>query len=191
MVNKIFKIPTHSRQYTLRELSMLKTLSDNNYLNLKSFLNVGFHDWQQKGRHWWINVCEENNIDWKILEIFEPNVKNALDGGCPPDKIIHGDIMDTDKYPNVDCLFFWHGPEHIKKENFINKLPDIEKKVNKLIIFGMPLGKELQGAAYGNPHEIHVSEWYREDWEKLGYNVIEVHDRIPAHITTYKILKNE
>ena len=52
----------------------------------------------------------------------------------------------------------------------------------------MPLGDEPQGAAYGNPNEIHVSEWSSEEWEDLGYNVIEVHDRIPAHITTYKIL---
>jgi hypothetical protein len=74
-------------------------------------------------------------------------------------------------------------------EDFIKKLPEIEKKVNKLIIFGMPLGNEPQDAAYGNPYEVHVSEWNKRDWGELGYNVIEVNDRIPAHITTYKILK--
>jgi hypothetical protein len=64
MVNA-FIIPSHN--YTLRELSVTNVLKENKNLNLKSFLNVGFHDWQQDGRHWWIRICEENNIDWKIL----------------------------------------------------------------------------------------------------------------------------
>lgn len=189
MVKKEFNIPEHS--YTQRESSVIKILVDNSQLEINSFLNVGFHNWEQAGRHWWIRICEENNIDWKILEIFEPNVQNALDNGCPRDKIIHGDILEVDKYPDVDCLFFWHGPEHIKKEIFIENLKKIEKKVNKLVIFGMPLGHEPQDAAYGNPHEVHVSEWLTKEWNDLGYEVIEVHDRRPAHITAYKILTHE
>ena len=184
MVNNEFIIPTI--KYTQRETTIVNILKENQDLKLESFMNVGFHDWQQEGRHWWIKICEANNIDWKILEIYEPNVKNALDGGCPPEKIILGSIMDVDKYPNVDCMFFWHGPEHIKKQEYIDRLPEIEKKVNKLVIFGMPLGHEPQGAAYGNPHEVHVSDWYPKDWEELGYSVVEVHDRKPAHITVYK-----
>lgn len=188
MVDIGFIIPPNN--YTQREESVIKILKDNENLKIKSFLNVGFHNWEQAGRHWWIRICKENNIDWKILEIFEPNIQNAIDNGCPLNKIIHGDILDIDRYPNVDCLFFWHGPEHIKKNIFIENLKNIEKKVNKLIIFGMPLGYEEQDAAYGNPHEVHVSEWYSEDWKNLGYETIEVYDRKPAHITVYKILKH-
>lgn len=186
MVNiKTFIIPPNN--YTLRENTVINILREYSDLKIKSFLNVGFHDWQDQRRHWWIRICEENDIDWKILEIFKPNIENALKFGCPSNKIIHGDILDTKIYSDVDCLFFWHGPEHIKKDIFLEALPKIEKKANKLIIFGMPLGYEKQGVVYNNPNEEHVSAWEREDWENLGYSVVEVHDRIPAHITAYKI----
>lgn len=186
MVN-IFKIPPHN--YTERELSVVNILKDNQHLNLKSFLNVGFHSWEDIRVHWWIRICEENGIDWKILEIFKENVDDTIRKGCPPDKIILGDILNTEIYQNVDCLLFWHGPEHIDKQTFLQKLPDIEKKVSKLIIFGMPLGYEPQDVVYGNIHEVHVSEWQPDEWKKLGYDVSIVRDRTKyQHITVYKLL---
>ncbi len=183
----IFKIPPHN--YTERELSVVKILENNQHLQIKSFLNVGFHGWDDPRVHWWIHICEENNIDWKILEIFKGNVDNAIKKGCPANKIFLGDILNTEIYENVDCLLFWHGPEHIVKDNFIKALPGIEKKVNKLIIFGMPLGYEPQDIVYGNTHEIHVSEWQPNDWKNLGYDVVVVRDRKQyQHITLYKLL---
>jgi hypothetical protein len=186
MVNNLI-IPSHN--YTERELSVINILKNNSNINIKSLLNVGFHTWNN-GNHWWIKICEENNIDWEILEIFEYNVNDTISKGCPQEKIQLGNILDVNEYSNVDCLLFWHGPEHIEKNTFLNKLPEIEKKANKLIIFGMPLGHEEQGAAYGNPYEIHVSDWLSIDWKNLGYNVIEVHDRIPAHITVFKVINS-
>jgi len=185
MVN-ILKIPPHN--YTLREYSVIKILENNKHLMIKTFLNVGFRNWGDFRNHWWIRICDENNIKWKILEIFEENVKNVVSEGCSVDNIILGDILDGDAYDNVDCLLFWHGPEHITKQAFLDALPNIEKRVNKLIIFGMPLGYEPQDIIYNNEHEKHVSEWHADDWKNLGYNVNEVHDRIPAHITAYKIM---
>lgn len=175
-------IPEH--KYSIREKTVVDILKKAE--NIHSFINVGFHNWEDPRRHWWIKICETNNIDWNILEIFEHNVAEALKGGCPSNKIQLGDIMDLDNLKSTDCLLFWHGPEHINKELFKKIIPELEKKY-KLLIFGMPLGNEPQGEAYGNPHEIHVSDWYREDWEDIGYTVIEVHDtqKYP-HITVYK-----
>lgn len=186
MVN-IFKIPSH--KYTERELSVVKILENYKQLEINSFLNVGFHNWEDVRTHWWIRICDENNIDWKILEIFGGNVEDTIRKGCPENKIMLGDILDVDIYGNFDCLLFWHGPEHIDKEKFLKKLPEIEKKINKLIIFGMPLGYEPQDEVYGNVNEIHVSEWQPEDWKKLGYEVVIVKDRAQfQHITVYKLL---
>jgi len=190
MVN-IFKIPSHN--YTERELSVVKILENNQHLKIKSFLNVGFRNWNDLRNHWWIRICEENDIDWKILEIFKENVDDTIRKGCPANKIMLGDILDVNKYENVDCLLFWHGPEHIDKATFLNMVSKIENKVNKLIIFGMPLGYEPQDIVYGNKHEIHISEWYLDDWKNLGYEIVEVHDRIKyQHMTVFKVLyKNE
>lgn len=183
----VFKIPPHN--YTERELSVVKILENNQHLNIKSFLNVGFHSWEDQRVHWWIRICEENNIDWKILEIFKENVDDTIRKGCPESKIIYGDILNTDVYENIDCLLFWHGPEHIDKKKFLKTLPSIENRVNKLIIFGMPLGYEPQDVVYGNIHEVHVSEWQPNEWRELGYDVTVVKDRVEyQHITVHKII---
>ena len=181
------KIPPHP--YTVRECTVCQVLSELN-TDIKSLINVGFHDWQDPRRHWWIKICEANNIDWRIVEIFEPNVKDAIAKGCPPNKIFNTSIAD-DSLPQTDCLLFWHGPEHLLKEDFLELLPLLEAKY-KVLIFGMPLGEEPQGAAYGNPWEEHISAWNTKEWEDLGYNVMEIHDGQPyPHITTFKIQPSE
>jgi hypothetical protein len=187
---KMFTIPPHN--YTQREHTIIKVLTDNKELNIQSFLNVGFHSWEDSRTHWWIKICEENNINWKILEIFKNNVEDTINKGCSKEKIQLGNILNVNEYENVDCMLFWHGPEHIDKQTFIDTLPEIEKKVNKLIIFGMPLGYEPQDVVYDNKYEIHLSEWHPEDWKKMGYDVIEVHDRARyQHMTVFKILNKD
>ena len=180
----IINIPEHN--YTVREKTVVDVLAKHGTL-LKTFLNVGFHNWEDPRRHWWIKICDANGWDWKIMEVYEPNVKDAIAKGCPEDKIFVGDITDTEKYGDYDCILFWHGPEHLKKETFLKTLPKIEALTNRLLIFGMPLGHEPQGDAYGNPYERHESDWYEHEWKKLGYETIPVHDHQKyPHITTYK-----
>tara|TARA_Y100000590_G_scaffold470044_1_gene661575 strand:+ start:6605 stop:7234 length:630 start_codon:yes stop_codon:yes gene_type:complete len=179
-----FNIPWH--QFTRREKTALNVLSNYND-NIHSLLNIGFHNWEDKRNHWWIKICNKNNINWVILEIFKNNIIQAINKGCPKNNIFEGNILEPQTYKNFDCILFWHGPEHIEKKTFINKLPNIEKKANKIIIFGMPDGEEIQGAIYGNKFEEHISSWDVKDWEELGYKTIVVNDRTPGHITAYKI----
>ena len=183
--NKLL-IPKH--KYTKREKTVVKILRKQE--SITSLLNVGFHDWDDERRHWWIKICDANEIEWKILEIFKPNIDNAIKAGCPQNKLIQGNILDTTTYNNFDCILFWHGPEHIEKNVFLDSLPKIEKKTNKLIIFGMPHGEEIQEAVYGNKYEEHVSAWHNNEWNDLGYETIIVNDKIPGHITSYKLIHN-
>mgnify|MGYP006170572977 FL=1 len=181
------KIPRH--KYTKREKTVVKILKKN-FKGINSYLNVGFHDWDDERKHWWINICKKNNIKWKILEIFQPNIKNAIDAGCPKENIFLGNILDISTYENFDCIMFWHGPEHIEKGLFLEKLGQIEKKANKLIIFGMPHGEEIQEAVYGNKYEEHISAWHEDDWHRLGYKTMIVNDRNPGHITAFKCIED-
>jgi hypothetical protein len=177
-------IPNHN--YTPREATVANILKT---LDIKSFINVGFHDWQDPRRHWWIKICDINNIDWKIIEVFEHNVQDAIQKGCDENKIILENIANVDDLPESDCLMFWHGPEHLDKTIFLEILPKLEKKY-KILIFGMPLGEEPQGVCYGNPFEEHISSWTTNEWKEMGYEVMEVFDSQPyPHITTYKINK--
>ena len=52
----------------------------------------------------------------------------------------------------------------------------------------MPHGEEIQETVYGNKFEEHVSAWYSKEWKDLGYSTIVVNDRIPGHITSYKLI---
>jgi hypothetical protein len=175
-------IPEHN--YTQREQTVCEILKD---LEIKSFINIGFHNWEDPRRHWWIKICDANSVSWKIVEVFESNVLDAIKKGCPEDKIFNLNIKDVDNLPDSDCLMFWHGPEHLLKEEFLEILPKLEKKYKKLI-FGMPWGEEPQGAAYGNPFEKHISAWDVEEWEDLGYTVVKVVNKAKyPHITCYKI----
>ena len=179
------KIPEHN--YTVREKTVAGILKNIEEGEIKSFLNVGFHNWEDPRRHWWIKICEANNIKWDIMEVYKPNLDDAIKKGCPTDKIKLGNILDTELYGDYDCILFWHGPEHIKKYVFLKALPKIEAKAKKLIIFGMPLGHEPQDAAYGNPYERHESDWFEKDWIELGYLTQPIHDHQKyPHITTYK-----
>lgn len=181
-----YSLPWH--KFTQREQTLLNIFSNLNH-EIDTFLNVGFHDWQDSRNQWWVKFCKVNKINWNIIEIFLPNVKRAIAAGCPKDKIIHADFLDTKAYNNYDCILHWHGPEHIDKKIFLDNLPSIENKANKLLIFGMPLGEEIQGAQYGNKYEEHISSWEEIDWKNLGYSTMIVNDRSPGHITAYKIIK--
>lgn len=181
------RIPEHN--YTPREQTVVDILRDR---DVRGILNVGFRNWMDPRNHWWIKICEANNIPWHILEVFEPNVKDIIARGCREDKITCGNIQDISDVPEgIDTLLFWHGPEHLKKEEMLALVPSLENLFPN-IIFGMPLGEEPQGAAYDNPYENHISVWYPEDWEKLGYEVIGVQDHQKhAHITVSKFNNGE
>lgn len=175
-------IPEHN--YTAREQTVVDILRPRN--DIKTFLNVGFKNWADPRNQWWINICKANNIEWGILEIFEPNVQQAIADGCPRAKIITGSILDQSMYGEHDCIMHWHGPEHIAKRTYSDALSDIESKANKLLILGMPHGEEKQGAVYGNQWEEHISAWDERDFEPLGYSCVRVNDRVPGHMTAYK-----
>jgi hypothetical protein len=177
------KIP--NIKFTQRESTVANILKG--MKGIKSFLNVGFRNWDDERTHWWIEICDYNKINWNILEVFNLNILRALDEGCPKDKIYLGNMLDTSSYDNYDVIMFWHGPEHINKEAFLSSLKSIEDKANKLVIFGMPLGEEKQGQIYGNPNEEHVSSWDPSEFEKIGYTTEIVRDRTPAHFTAWRI----
>ena len=185
-------IPLHD--YTLREhwfIELFKTLNKEDY---KTLLNVWFHGYKDIRNHWWIRLCQVNNIDWYILEIFEQNIINAMIDWMSQDRFMLWNILDL-KWWFTDILFFWHWPEHCDKNEFINKLDKIESKVNKLIVFWFPNWNEIQWEEYWNKYEQHLSAWSENDWHKLWYKTVLINDwnfnkTKVWHIMAYKFKKN-
>ena len=187
------KVKKTGRGYTKRELTvvrLLKSLSEKQ--KIKRFLNIGFHDYHDIRNRWWIDICEVNNIDWHILEIFEPNVKKFKQQ--TPSKYHHrihtGNIKDIDTIfqDQFSVILHWHGPEHLKRQDFLNCLPALKKLTEGLLILGCPNGSEEQEEAYGNPYERHISFWTTEDFHSLGMSTVCVADKKPGHITAYRFI---
>lgn len=190
------KVKKTGRGYTKRELTVVHLLKELAAQKpITSFLNVGFHDYQDIRNRWWIDICQANNIDWHILEIFEPNVQNFLQHASTADRqrITLGNLKDIDSVfaRKFDVLLHWHGPEHLERKEFLDLLPKILGNTQRMVILGCPNGPEEQGQAYGNPFEEHISFWSTEDFAELGFQTISVADKKPGHITAYRHLDNK
>jgi hypothetical protein len=116
-------------------------------------------------RHWKIDV----------IEIWPENVEQ-LKGIDKIHELITGDIMEFNPMRQYDCVMWWHGPEHLEMTDVADLIKQL-KKYTKSIIFATPNGKYDQGEEYGNPHERHLSTWYKEDFEALGMNAFELGNR--------------
>jgi len=190
------KVKKTGRGYTYRELSVIKILQEAaERTTIGSFLNVGFHDFQDRRNRWWIDICKANNIDWHILELFPGNVENFKKHTPEQDhhRITLGNIKDITTLfdRKFDVIFHWHGPEHLLKNDYLSYLPVIVSTTAKLLILGCPNGHEEQGAAYGNPYEEHISFWTPEEFHALGFKTDIVSDKKIGHITAYRYLEDD
>ena len=186
------KIKKTGRGYTRRELTVVELLKmAAEHRPPRSFLNIGYHDYQDVRNRWWIDICRANDIDWHILEVFQPNVDSFLAQAPAADhhRITCGNLLDLDRLyqRNFDVILHWHGPEHLERQAFLDCLPALLAHSDLLTILGCPDGEEEQGQAYGNPFEEHLSFWSEEDFRSLGFEVLRVRDKAPGHLTAYRL----
>ena len=113
---------------------------------------------------------EFNAAGWslELLEVWQPNLDYYADDG-PFDTLTHGDIREVTQWP-YDALFWWHGPEHISKDEIPALLKRLEGMAS-VVVLGCPWGEYDQGPEYGNPHEEHKATLYPADFIDLGYQV--------------------
>jgi len=76
-------------------------------------------------------------------------------------------IADTIGHP--DIIVWWHGPEHVTRQEMGYVLPKLESRARIGVILATPYGRYVQGKAYGNPWERHLWHPMPEDFE--GYEV--------------------
>lgn len=130
----------------------------------KRLLYVGGH--LRFGRNLQISSYFRNaGYEIDVIEIFPDNVIQ-LNNVQWIHRIIEGDVRLFDPYAPYDLVVFWHGPEHLPKDE-VPKLLDKMKTYSKAVVFATPNGRYDQGEEYGNPHENHASTWYFEDFIKL------------------------
>lgn len=126
-----------------------------------------------------------------VLEAFEENaefLKAEIDARMMAIEVVHGDVRDASKIPGkFDVAFFWHGPEHLQKEEIKLTLKNLET-ASKVVVLGCPHGVYRQGAEYGNPYEEHLSAIYPQLLEELGYetDVMGMADEQSSNILAWK-----
>ncbi len=107
-----------------------------------------------------------------VLEIFPENVAHLRKKFKGKNThIIHGDVRDAAGLTSgrFDVCFFWHGPEHLGRDEVGTVLRMLESITDSLVVLGMPYGNYPQGSEYGNDCETHLWDIYPADMEKLEY----------------------
>jgi len=126
-----------------------------------------------------------------LLEAWEPNAKHYL--GHPWIKyIVNADVRKLGKFDlphaRYDLVVWWHGPEHVTREELPATLQQIEGVCTGIVLLGCPWGRNPQGAVGGNEYERHSGAHYPEDFNNLGYEtaVLGGRDQQWSHIMAWK-----
>lgn len=106
-----------------------------------------------------------------IIEIWQPHV-DKLNKKYSNVEIICKDVCNFDSLIPLnyrDCLLWQQGPEHMKMKQAKNLINQMKKTFSKIII-ETPNGLWEQGADGDNIYEAHLSYWYPEDYQELGFS---------------------
>jgi len=124
-----------------------------------------------------LNDFQKWKYEIEIIEIWKPNVDFLKKTFSFP--VIHGDIRNFKTIINksYDICCWWHGPEHINKNDFEKLLPKLEQKC-KLLILGCPEGYSPQEEINGNPYEKHLWSVETEYLKNMGFSVSVITDRV-------------
>jgi len=86
--------------------------------------------------------------------------------------LLKGDVRKLDEYfvNKFDVVMWWHGPEHLQKDELSDALMKCYKTSNIMSVVACPWGVYKQGVVAGNPYERHLSYLYPEFFHELGWN---------------------
>jgi hypothetical protein len=83
-----------------------------------------------------------------------------------------GSLLEEAGMPRkVDLVSLYGVIEHLPKRIGFSLLEACEAITSKYVILETPNGFVPQGPEYGNPHQRHLSGWFVQDFEGLGYTV--------------------
>lgn len=109
--------------------------------------------------------------DFKRVTVMEAYVPNCLHLEAQGYSVINWDVRDFKTLWQYECIFWWHGPEHIRKSEFRAVLRNLEEITTKVIVMGCPWGWYPQGEIYGNKYEKHLSHWGYSTFRSEGFKI--------------------
>lgn len=114
----------------------------------------------------YMGCCRSSRVTG--IELFGPYVEEARDEGHD---VVHGDMLLFDQLlhsTEVDVAMFIDTIEHLEKGDGVELLKRCMKFFHKIIVFA-PHGDCPQEECDNNPAQKHLSSWWPEDLEGLGF----------------------
>lgn len=156
-----FRKPTFDLSYT----EWLRFLLPELFTNPGTLLYVG----ASQNRQECLSELIEAGNQVTILEIWPDNVEYLREKDLT---VIEADVRNVPLEPmSFDYVFWWHGPEHIRKSELGNTAHGLERLGRRMVVMACPWGRNRQGEFGGNPYERHLSPLYDRDFQKLGYEI--------------------
>jgi hypothetical protein len=121
-------------------------------------------------RAMFVESFKRHGYEIDAIEIFHDNAEYWKAKGVM-NHVICADIRTVEIRKNYDVVMWYHGPEHVEKEEAIQVLGKLKKYANHLMIVGCPWGQSPQGPEYGNENERHLSTWRLPDFATIGFKV--------------------
>lgn len=86
--------------------------------------------------------------------------------------LIQGDVRELPELPHetYDYALWFHGPEHIAKEDFDLARQQLEARA-RCVVMTCPWGKFEHGVAHNNPYTRHLGHYNPHDFIKHRYRV--------------------
>ena len=124
------------------------------------------------GPHSQLKLFKKNpelNLHLVGVDAFSPYIQKNIEIEKIHDEYIEMNILDINfEEKSFDCAIMIDVIEHIKKEDFINFLPKLEKIAKKIIII-TPNGFIEQDTYDSNTYQKHLSGWTVEEFKKMGF----------------------
>ena len=132
--------------YKLRPLQLANNIQD--IWNYDSVLYVGF----SKNRWDFAEDFSKKGYRIDAVEIFEPNFSQIKDKPWINNAYLN-DIRNIDDFcdSGYDVIFWWHGPEHIDRQDLGSTLSKLKERSRNLVVCGSPWGKYNNNFSKENP----------------------------------------
>ena len=158
--------PTLEFANTLHPIALWKTL-----------LYIGVHPYtfgRWNGHYFLEHInANENKIEIDIVEMRQKNIDVSKAFEVVNKYNINYICARIEDYlkssvKKYDCIIWWHGPEHLPKEESLKVIMGLEDHCNGIIIMGCPCGEDPYDAGYDKHYWVITDK----DFADIGYQTL-------------------
>lgn len=146
------------------------------------------------GRFACANLLRNAGHEITVLEIWPAYIDELRPRADFVAHWVPGDVRNVDSLPlphaQYDYTFWWHGPEHISRQDVEPTIRKLEELTTRLISLATPWGRVAWPAEDGNPYMEHACSIFPRDFARWGYRYVAVwpENRTGSHVMAWKKL---